>query len=174
MGDNDAESGSDEDDEALPELEAVAPGRLDLPRRGLRRHRAAGRAARAPGAGGLMVKVIQVADDGTEKAAIEVDDFTMEVIYSGMAEMLRDAAAARRPSASRRPPASAARRRQRRQRVLEPSAATDRFDACAARSLPAAPGRGVGQGAKGCAATLKRHAHLPGGHPRLPPGPRRG
>jgi hypothetical protein len=40
-----------------------------------------------------MVKVIQVAADGTEMAAIEVDDFTIEVIYSGIAEMLRQAAA---------------------------------------------------------------------------------
>lgn len=38
-----------------------------------------------------MVKIIQVADDGTEKAAVELDDFTVEVIYSGIAEMLRDA-----------------------------------------------------------------------------------
>ncbi len=36
-----------------------------------------------------MVKVIHLADDGTEMAAIEVDDFTIEVIYSGIAEMLR-------------------------------------------------------------------------------------
>lgn len=41
-----------------------------------------------------MVKVIHLADDGTEVAAIEVDDFTIEVIYSGIAEMLRDAASA--------------------------------------------------------------------------------
>ena len=40
-----------------------------------------------------MVKVIQVAADGTEMAAVEVDDFTIEVIYSGIAEMLRQAAA---------------------------------------------------------------------------------
>ena len=39
-----------------------------------------------------MVKVIHLADDGTEMAAIEVDDFTIEVIYSGIAEMLRAAA----------------------------------------------------------------------------------
>jgi hypothetical protein len=38
-----------------------------------------------------MVKIIQVADDGTEKAAVELDDFTVEVIYSGIADMLRDA-----------------------------------------------------------------------------------
>ncbi|HXA73425.1 MAG TPA: hypothetical protein VNV83_04220 [Acidimicrobiales bacterium] len=41
-----------------------------------------------------MVKIIQVADDGTEKAAVELDDFTVEVIYSGIADMLRDAEAA--------------------------------------------------------------------------------
>ena len=39
-----------------------------------------------------MVKVIHVAEDGSEVAAIEVDDFTIEVIYSGIAEMLREAA----------------------------------------------------------------------------------
>ncbi len=41
-----------------------------------------------------MVKIIQVADDGTEKAAVELDDFTVEVIYSGIADMLRDAKSA--------------------------------------------------------------------------------
>lgn len=41
-----------------------------------------------------MVKIIQVADDGTEKAAVELDDFTVEVIYSGIADMLRDAVTA--------------------------------------------------------------------------------
>ena len=44
-----------------------------------------------------MVKVIHLADDGTETASIEVDDFTIEVIYSGLAEMLRDAAATHQP-----------------------------------------------------------------------------
>jgi hypothetical protein len=44
-----------------------------------------------------MVKVIHLADDGSELAAIEVDDFTIEVIYAGLAEMLRDAAATRPP-----------------------------------------------------------------------------
>jgi hypothetical protein len=38
-----------------------------------------------------MVKIIHVDDDGTEKAAVELDDFTVEVIYSGIADMLRDA-----------------------------------------------------------------------------------
>ena len=39
-----------------------------------------------------MIKVIQVADDGTETAAIEVDDFTIEIVYAGLAELLRAAA----------------------------------------------------------------------------------
>jgi len=38
-----------------------------------------------------MVKIIHVALDGTERAAVELDDFTVEVIYSGIADMLRDA-----------------------------------------------------------------------------------
>jgi hypothetical protein len=38
-----------------------------------------------------MVRVIHLADDGTEVAAIEVDDFTIEVLYSGIADMLRSA-----------------------------------------------------------------------------------
>lgn len=42
-----------------------------------------------------MVKIIHVAEDGTEKAAVELDDFTVEVIYAGIADMLRDAEAAR-------------------------------------------------------------------------------
>ena len=41
-----------------------------------------------------MVKIVHVADDGTEKATVVLDDFTVEVIYSGIAAMLRDAATA--------------------------------------------------------------------------------
>ncbi|HWF16822.1 MAG TPA: hypothetical protein VG244_11620 [Acidimicrobiales bacterium] len=41
-----------------------------------------------------MVKVIHLSEDGTEKAAVVLDDFTVEVIYSGIADMLRDAASA--------------------------------------------------------------------------------
>ena len=64
-----------------------------------------------------MVKVIHVADDGTEVAAIEVDDFTIEVIYSGIAEMLRKAAASSEPVAA---PGSELPRaaRQRREKIL--------------------------------------------------------
>jgi hypothetical protein len=63
-----------------------------------------------------MVKVIQLADDGTEMAAIEVDDFTIEVIYSGIAEMLRQAASQEPVAAPRGdlPPAA----RQRREKIL--------------------------------------------------------
>ncbi len=64
-----------------------------------------------------MVRVIHLADDGSEVAAIEVDDFTIEVIYSGLAEMLHDAEAAGRPLGK---PVSPLPReaRQRRARVL--------------------------------------------------------
>ena len=43
-----------------------------------------------------MVRVIRLADDGTEVASIDLDDFTVEVIYSGIADLLRQAAAAAR------------------------------------------------------------------------------
>jgi hypothetical protein len=64
-----------------------------------------------------MVKVIQVAADGTEMAVIEVDDFTIEVIYSGIAEMLREAAAADEAAAA--PEAELSREaRRRREKIL--------------------------------------------------------
>jgi len=64
-----------------------------------------------------MVKVIHLADDGTEVAAIEVDDFTIEVIYSGIAEMLREAAAANGATARAQCDLSRA-ERQRRDKIL--------------------------------------------------------
>ncbi len=64
-----------------------------------------------------MVKVIHLANDGTETASIEVDDFTIEVIYAGLAEMLRDAAAKKQPPAPAGPELSRE-ARQRRERVL--------------------------------------------------------
>ncbi len=64
-----------------------------------------------------MVKVIHLADDGTEMASIEVDDFTMSVLYSGLAELLREAAVAHPPIPM--PSRGLSREaRQRRQRVL--------------------------------------------------------
>ena len=64
-----------------------------------------------------MVRLTQLADDGTELAAVEVDDFTIEVLYAGLAEMLRQGSAPRPPASA---PAQELSRQaqQRRQRVL--------------------------------------------------------
>ncbi len=64
-----------------------------------------------------MVRLTQLADDGTELAVVEVDDFTIEVLYAGLADMLRDAAAPR-PSATAPSCDLPPQARQRRQRVL--------------------------------------------------------
>ena len=64
-----------------------------------------------------MVRVTQLADDGTELAAVEIDDFTVEVIYSGLADLLREAAAPRPPVPALSCEVSR-QARQRRQRVL--------------------------------------------------------
>jgi hypothetical protein len=64
-----------------------------------------------------MVKITHLADDGTEMASIEVDDFTIEVVYSGLAAMLHDAAAACPPVST--PSCEPSRQAlQRRQRIL--------------------------------------------------------
>ena len=42
--------------------------------------------------GGLMVRVIHIANIGTETATVELDDSIVEVMYSGIADMLREAA----------------------------------------------------------------------------------
>jgi hypothetical protein len=62
-----------------------------------------------------MVKVIQVDDSGAEMAHIEIDDFTIETVYAGIATLLSAASAP--PSAA---PASEISRqtRQRRERIL--------------------------------------------------------
>ena len=39
-----------------------------------------------------MVRVIRIGEDGTEKESVEIDDFTIEVVYSGISDMLREAA----------------------------------------------------------------------------------
>jgi hypothetical protein len=44
-----------------------------------------------------MIRVSQLAEDGTETAVVEIDDFTVEVLYSGIADLLRDAAASPSP-----------------------------------------------------------------------------
>jgi hypothetical protein len=63
-----------------------------------------------------MVKVIHVDDDGSETAVIELDDFTIETVYQGIAVMLR-AATPGQPQASARTELSKE-ARQRRQRIL--------------------------------------------------------
>jgi hypothetical protein len=62
-----------------------------------------------------MIKVTQVAEDGTETASIEVDDFTIEVLYAGLAERLKEAThrAAETSSAGCELPREARRRRER-------------------------------------------------------------
>jgi hypothetical protein len=39
-----------------------------------------------------MVRIVRIADDGTEMESVMLDDFTVEVVYSGISDMLRDAA----------------------------------------------------------------------------------
>jgi hypothetical protein len=41
----------------------------------------------------MMIRVSQLADDGAETAVVEMDEFTVEVLYSGIADLLRQAAA---------------------------------------------------------------------------------
>ena len=66
-----------------------------------------------------MVKVIHLADDGTEMAAIEVDDFTIEVLYAGLADLLREAARAPVPVPELGPSCELSRQaRQRRDKIL--------------------------------------------------------
>jgi hypothetical protein len=38
-----------------------------------------------------MVKIVRISDDGTEMESVVLDDFTVEVVYSGISDMLRDA-----------------------------------------------------------------------------------
>ncbi len=65
----------------------------------------------------MMVRVVQLADDGTEVAVVELDDFTVEVVYAGLSDMLRAATTTHRPRAT--PACELSREaRQRRQRVL--------------------------------------------------------
>ena len=45
-----------------------------------------------------MVKVMHVDDSGAEVATIELDDFTVKILYSGIAEKLEEASTEVRPS----------------------------------------------------------------------------
>jgi hypothetical protein len=44
----------------------------------------------------MVVKVIHINDHGAETAAIELDDFTVQVLHPGLAEILREAVSSRR------------------------------------------------------------------------------
>jgi len=45
-----------------------------------------------------MVKVMHVDDSGAEVATIELDDFTVKILYSGIAAKLEEASTEVRPS----------------------------------------------------------------------------
>lgn len=64
-----------------------------------------------------MIRVTHFDDDGTEIATVDFDDFTIEVIYSGLAERMREAAAIQ-PSVSEPSRELTHDARRRRQRVL--------------------------------------------------------
>jgi hypothetical protein len=63
-----------------------------------------------------MVRLTQLADDGTELAAVEVDDFTIEILYSGIADLLQRASAVPEDVAPPAPISHEA--RERRSRIL--------------------------------------------------------
>jgi hypothetical protein len=44
-----------------------------------------------------MVRVTRIGEDGTEKESVDIDDFTIEVVYAGISDMLRDAASSKEP-----------------------------------------------------------------------------
>ena len=63
-----------------------------------------------------MVKVIHVDDNGAEMATVEIDDFTIETVYAGIATLLRTASTSAAPAA---PAAELSRQaRQRREKIL--------------------------------------------------------
>jgi hypothetical protein len=63
-----------------------------------------------------MVKVIHVDDSGVEMATVEIDDFTIETVYAGIADLLRTASSMTPPTSS---PAGISRaERQRREKIL--------------------------------------------------------
>jgi hypothetical protein len=63
-----------------------------------------------------MVKVIHVDDDGSETAVIELEDFTVETLYAGLSDLLKQAAST--PSHPWPHTSLPREARQRRQRIL--------------------------------------------------------
>jgi hypothetical protein len=64
-----------------------------------------------------MIRVTRLAEDGTETAVVEIDDFTVEVLYSGIADLLRDAASSP-PAVGTAASELPLQARQRRERIL--------------------------------------------------------
>jgi hypothetical protein len=62
-----------------------------------------------------MVKVIRIDDNGAEMATIEMDDFTVETVYAGIATLLSAASTTARSSATGE---LSRQTRQRRQKIL--------------------------------------------------------
>ena len=66
-----------------------------------------------------MVKVIHVDDNGAEMATVEIDDFTIETVYAGIATLLRTTFAAASAAPPSSPPEGLSRQeRQRREKIL--------------------------------------------------------
>ncbi len=65
-----------------------------------------------------MVKVIHVDDNGAETATVEIDDFTIETVYAGIATLLRTASAASAAPPSSPPEGLSRQERQRREKIL--------------------------------------------------------
>jgi hypothetical protein len=63
-----------------------------------------------------MVRVTQVDASGNEQATVELDDFTVEILYSGIATLLEQATSAQSRAGQQSEPSSA--ERQRRARIL--------------------------------------------------------
>jgi hypothetical protein len=63
-----------------------------------------------------MIKVIHLDDSGAEMATVEIDDFTIETVYAGIADLLRRASVTTAPSAV--PTGVSRQERQRREKIL--------------------------------------------------------
>jgi hypothetical protein len=63
-----------------------------------------------------MIKVIHLDDSGAEMATVEIDDFTIETVYAGIADLLRRATLTTPPTSST--PGLSRQERQRREKIL--------------------------------------------------------
>jgi hypothetical protein len=65
-----------------------------------------------------MVRIVHLDENGNQMAEIELDDFTIEILYSGIAELLRTAAQEQSRSSFTGPPPPSSQERQRREKIL--------------------------------------------------------